>query len=199
MSPISLTHHSVYNYGMDTLKIISEFYDPESRAYHCLVHHGKVVAQKALRIARRLENRSLDLGFIEEASMLHDIGIIRTHAPRLGCFGFDPYITHGRHGREMLESAGLHRHALVCERHVGMGLTVEDIVVNRFPLPLRDMTPQSLEEQIVCFADKFFSKDAHSLEHEKPLQRVRELLLSYGGQKQRLFDEWCLLFRETGL
>ncbi len=185
--------------GVDTLKIIGEFCDSESRAYHYLVHHGKVVAQKALRIARRLRDSSLDLGFIEEASMLHDIGIIRTHAPRFGCFGFDPYITHGRHGREILESAGLHRHALVCERHVGMGLTVEDILANRFPLPLRDMTPQSMEEQIVCFADKFFSKDAHSLEHEKPLQHVRELVLSYGEQKQRLFDEWCILFAEVRL
>lgn len=189
--------YNVYNDDVDTLKIIRKFYDPESKAYHYLVHHGKVVAHKALRIARRLDNTSLDISFIEESALLHDIGIIRTYAPQIGCFGYDPYITHGSHGREMLESIGLHRHALVCERHIGMGLTVDDIVTNQFPLPLRDMIPCSREEQIVCFADKFFSKEEHSLINEKPLHRVREIIRRYGDDKLLLFDQWCSVLQET--
>lgn len=182
---------------MEAIEIISQFYDPDSKAHHFLVHHGKVVACKALSIARRLDDHSLDFSFIEEAALLHDIGIIRTYAPQLGCFGYDPYIAHGAHGREMLESIGMHRHALVCERHVGMGLTVEDIRAGALPIPVRDMTPKTMEERIICFADKFYSKIAHNLEHEKPIRQVRDIIRGYGEEKLQLFDEWCILFKEA--
>jgi len=43
-----------------------------------------------------------------------------------------------------------------------MGLTVEDIDNKGFPLPRRDMRPLSLEERIICFADKFYSKDKNN-------------------------------------
>ncbi len=62
----------------------------------------------------------------------------------------------------MLEAEGLPRHALVCERHTGAGLTVDDIISQRLPLPLRDMTPQTLEERLICYADKFYPRAATS-------------------------------------
>ena len=90
--------------------------------------------------------------------MLHDIGIFMTNAPQLGCYGDKPYICHGYLGRELLEKEGFPKHAIVCETHIGVGLTIADIEKNNFPLPRRDMTPKTLEEQIVCFADNFFRK-----------------------------------------
>ena len=59
--------------------------------------------------------------------MLHDIGIFLTHAPQIGCHGDKPYICHGYLGRELLEKEGFPRHAIVCETHVGVGLTIADI------------------------------------------------------------------------
>ncbi len=59
--------------------------------------------------------------------MLHDIGIFLTNAPHIGCYGDKPYICHGYLGREILDKEGLPGHAMVCERHVGAGLTVTDI------------------------------------------------------------------------
>jgi len=55
------------------------------------------------------------LGFIEEAALLHDIGIFNTNLPKIGCYGRHPYISHGYLGRELLENEGLAAHALVCE------------------------------------------------------------------------------------
>jgi len=71
-----------------------------------------MVAGKALAIARRARRLGPDLKFIGEAAMLHDIGILVTDQPSLGCYGDKPYICHGYAGREILEKEGLPAHAL---------------------------------------------------------------------------------------
>jgi uncharacterized protein len=84
----------------------------------------------------------------------------------------------------------------VSERHVGVGITSGDIKGNNLPLPVRDMVPVSIEEKIICVADKFFSKSEHDLLHEKPVEKVRAMIAGYGGEeKLRLFDEWMEMFR----
>jgi len=180
---------------MNPLEVIKKYYDPGSKAYFFLVHHSKLVAGKALEIAGRVAHLAPDVTFIEEAAMLHDIGIFYTNAPRLGCFGSKDYLCHGYLGRELLDKEGLPRHALVCERHVGMGITLEEIRKNGLPLPPREMMPLSLEEKIVCLADKFFSKSDDDLLHEKPPERVREMIAAYGKDKLATFDEWLVLFK----
>jgi uncharacterized protein len=184
----------------DPEKLIRRLYARSPEAMGFLLEHSSMVSRKALDVARRVEHLGPDLRFVEEAAMLHDIGIIRTNAPLFGCRGDAPYICHGVLGREMLEVEGLPRHSLVCERHVGVGLRVKDIVEKGFPLPRRDMAPESLEETIVCFADKFFSKDREPL-REKPLEKVRSQIARYGADKLAVFDSWVELFglgrRET--
>jgi uncharacterized protein len=179
---------------MNPLEIIEKYYDPGSKAYYFLVHHGRSVAAKALAIASRAAHLTPDITFIEEASMLHDIGIFYTKAPRLGCFGDKSYLCHGYLGRELLDREGLPRHALVCERHVGVGITLEEIRKNRLPLPEREMVPLTTEEKIVCLADKFFSKNDEDLFRERPIGKVREMVASYGKGKVETFDEWMKLF-----
>jgi uncharacterized protein len=160
-----------------------------------LIAHSKAVARKALEVARQVPHLEPDLRFTEEAALLHDIGMIRTHAPGLGCHGDLPYICHGVEGRLILEAEGLPAHALVCERHVGAGLTVSDIRKNKFPIPRRDMRPLSVEEKIVCFADKFFSK--LGVIKEKPLREVRITISRYGEDKLRDFDSMTALLLNT--
>jgi len=181
---------------MDPIRLIEKYYDPGSQAYFFLVEHGKAVAKKSLEIARRLSGLNPDFAFIEEAAMLHDIGIFGTNLPKIGCFGAEPYISHGCIGRQLLEVEGFPAHALVCERHVGMGITVADIEINSFPLPKREMLPVSLEEKIICFADKFYSKDRDTLSVARPIDKVREMVRNYGEDKLRRFDEWAALFGE---
>lgn len=179
---------------MNPLEIIEKYYTPGSSAHHFLLQHSRMVTEKALRIASRLSHLKPDLVFIEEASMLHDIGIFLTKEPKIGCFGDKKYICHGYLGREILEKEGLDRHALVCERHVGVGLTIKDIEKKNLPLPKRDMVPVTIEEQIICFADKFFSKYSDFLLTEKPLKRVRKGIAKFGEDKLRQFDEWVKIF-----
>jgi uncharacterized protein len=179
---------------MDIIGLLKKYYAPESPAFPLLVRHSRMVAAKALSVAGRVSQFNPDLQFIEEAAMLHDIGILFTDEPAIGCFGEKAYLCHGYLGRKILENEGLPRHALVCERHVGVGIALKDVEDNNLPLPLRDMMPISIEEQILCFADKFYSKDADFSEKEKPLETVRKGIARFGEDKLKRFDEWVKIF-----
>ena len=96
----------------------------------------------------------------------------------------------------MLDKEKLSRHALVCERHTGVGLTMADIKRQKLPLPARDMIPVSIEEKIVCFADKFFSKNPSQLAREKTVSEVKKSLSRFGEASVDKFTEWCHQFRE---
>ncbi len=179
---------------IDPLEIISSYYERGTTAYVILVEHSRAVAKKSLEIARRLSYGRPDIEFIEEAAMLHDIGIFMTYGPDIGCHGDKPYICHGYMGRELLEKEGLPRHALVCERHVGIGITVEDIDKGGLPLPRRDMLPLTIEEKIICYADKFFSKRPDAADKENLLEDVRSNIARYGRDKLKSFDRMSALF-----
>jgi uncharacterized protein len=181
---------------IDPVVIIERYYERGSTSYLVLVEHGRAVSEKSLEIAKRLGRMNPDMEFIEEAAMLHDIGIFLTDEPGIGCFGDKKYICHGYLGREILEREGLPRHALVCERHVGVGLSCVDIENQDLPIPRRDMLPLTIEEKIICFADKFFSKRPGSLHREKPLEEVRKSIARYGPDKLQRFDEMYELFNK---
>ncbi len=147
-----------------------------------------------LELSRAVPDLQPDPVFIEEAAMLHDIGILLTDELRLGCHGSDPYICHGVLGRRILEDEGLPRHALVCERHIGVGLTHQEIKRQQLPLPMRDMLPMTIEEKLVCLADKFFSKKQGSLKTEKPLEAIRREAGRYGPENLKRLEALLALF-----
>ena len=66
------------------------------------------------------------------------------------------------------------------------------IETQNLPLPHKDFLPISLEEKLICFSDKFFSKT--KLQKEKSLEKVRTSLTKYGEETLLRFDELCKLF-----
>ena len=175
--------------------IIRKHYASAPLAWQILLEHSRQVTFRAVQIARQCQKiEPLDLQFIAEAAMLHDIGMIMTNTPQLGCHGKAPYLQHGIAGGAILEAEGLPRHALVCERHIGIGLTAAEITSQQLPLPARDMLPDSLEEQIICYADLFYSKSQKKRAGEKNPTEVRKGLQRYGAEKLLVFDRWQQLF-----
>jgi uncharacterized protein len=169
--------------------IIFEYYRPGSLLAATLLDHSRRVRDKALAVAAQVPHLQPDMDFIDQAALLHDIGILWTRAPSIHCHGELPYICHGVIGRRILAQYGLDKLGLVCERHVGVGIKAADITAQGLRLPLREMVPLSLEEIIVCYADKFFSKkcgggQSHSLE------AVRADLLRFGQDKVERFMDW---------
>jgi uncharacterized protein len=180
---------------MNPIEIIARYYEPSSRAFRILKEHGELVAQRALKAARQVGHLKPDLAFIESAAMLHDMGIFLTRSPGLDCHGSEPYVRHGILGREILDALGLPRHALVCERHVGVGISAADVRSSNLPLPQRDMRPVTVEEQIICYADKFFSKYADGQSREKSVAEIVESLRPFGADKVERFIGWVELFK----
>lgn len=189
-------------------ELINKYTEGNPELRHILLEHSKDVAKMALRIIDKLKqdnsqndthssiNRQfisdIDRQFIWEAAMLHDIGIVKTDAAGIHCFGKEHYLRHGVLGAEILRKEGLPKHARVAERHTGTGLTAKSIREQKLPLPEVDLCPETLEEQLICYADKFFSKT--SLGVEKPIEKVRRSLLRFGEDGLVIFDKWYELF-----
>jgi len=172
--------------------IIENYYKPGSVAHDVLVAHSEAVARKAVRIAEGLNDPAIDLAFIYSAAMLHDIGIFYADAPVIGCFGEYPYVCHGYLGRRLLLECGMEKEACVAERHVGAGLTAGEIVGKKLPVPVRDMLPETTEEQIICVADKFFSKNPGTPGNHKELDlpTVMAKVKTYGDDSAARFESW---------
>ncbi len=178
---------------MNPLNIINKYYTEGSPLWVTLTEHSKAVRNKALDIVANHPELKADARFVSEACMLHDIGIYLTHAPDLHCYGSFSYICHGYLGRELLEKEGYPLHALVCERHTGTGLSMNDIQEQQLPIPLRDMLPLSIEEQIICFADKFYSK-SRALNKPKSIDKIIQSMRKHGEYQVIQFEKWCELF-----
>ena len=174
------------------MRVIDKYYSDNPPLRDLLILHSRLVADLTLKVAAAHPELGLDTQFIEAAAMLHDIGIFLTDAAPIHCFGKYHYICHGYLGADLLREEGLPRHALVAERHTGTGLTLKQILERDLPVPHRDMTPQSMEEKVVCFADKFFSKTNPTV--QKSVEQAEHSLAKFGQEGVLIFREWCGLF-----
>ncbi len=174
---------------IDYQSIIDHYY-PESEVpelRHILLVHSKQVADKAVHIVDAHLEWHLDRDFVYAASMLHDIGIIRCDAPSIHCHGTQPYIKHGVIGETLVQEFAVpvpvpvsvpvdyaSRIGRVCARHTGTGLP--------------GLEPETLEEQIICYADKFFSKT--KLDKEKTFEEACRSLMKFGAEGVKKFEAW---------
>lgn len=177
---------------VDFASIIQKYCGENKALYEILWTHSMAVANRALKICKLHPELELNCQFLKEASMLHDIGIVLADAPGIECYGTEPYIRHGLLGAEILRAEGLEAHARVAERHTGTGLTVDQITRQQLPLPARDFSPETLEEQVICYADKFYSKS--HLEREKTPEQVLRSLEKFGDEGVERFRRWMEMF-----
>ena len=109
-----------------------------------IVRHCQSVAMAAKIVADgiRLRGRAVDVRAVIAGALLHDVGRSKTQT-----------IRHGVEGAEILEKEGVDREVVeIVRRHVGAGISAEE--AKRLGLPDLDYIPRTIEERIVCFADK---------------------------------------------
>ena len=112
-------------------------------------------------IAEQLHARSgvrLEIDLVRAGSLLHDIGVYRLY-DEAGQLDHGNYIRHGVLGHELLLEEGFPEE--ICRfasHHTGVGLTREDVLRQRLPLPPADYVAETGEETLVMYADKFHSK-----------------------------------------
>ena len=177
---------------MDYNAIIDKYYPQENELKNILTVHSRAVADKALAICEKHPELNADRQFVEEAAMLHDLGIFKCDADGIQCFGTEPYICHGTIGGQILREEGFPRHARVCERHTGTGISLKQIEESNLPIPHKDLMPETIEEIIVCYADKFFSKT--KLDREKTVEQAMKSLEKFGQEGVEKFKKWVAMF-----
>lgn len=178
---------------IDVKGIIDMYYPEDNELKNIYNVHAERVTSLALEMAHRHPELDIDMQFVEEAAMLHDLGIFLTDAPRIYCFGTEDYLCHGYLGGKLLRTLGYERHARVCERHTGTGLTKEIIVANGWNLPVKDFVPETIEEQLICFADKFYSKTKY-LETARTFEQVEESMAKISPEAVEKVRRWAVMF-----
>lgn len=131
--------------------------------------HSINVANKAVLIANKINKAKVNKRLVEIGGLLHDIGRSVTH-------GFEHALIGGRILRERGLSEELAR---ICESHLLGGLDKED--AKKIGLPARDFLPKTLEEKIVCLADKHMTGN-----HEVSIDERFEKWFNKYGETQIL-------------
>ena len=115
------------------------------KIHHSVRRHSEKVAEKAIEIGKKIKKVEVDLDLIEIGALFHDIGRTKTH-------GFD----HAQIGGKILKQRGMSQKLVkICETHILGGLDKED--AKNVGLPEKDFIPKTIEEKIVCLADKYIA------------------------------------------
>lgn len=168
---------------MTVAEIYDLYYPADDALRQLLWRHSQDVARVALEVADSHPELSLNRSILLDGALLHDIGICRCDAPGIHCHGSESYMQHGPLGAAMLRSlpdadARTEMLARICERHTGTGLPGYE--------------PETLEEQVVCYADKFFSK-SHP-ERQRNAEQTAAMLSRFGDASVERFMEWHYRF-----
>ena len=113
-----------------------------------VINHCVAVADFALETANKLQRKGVKINteLVEAGALLHDIGRSKNQT-----------VDHALIGAQIAQSIGLSESLIkIIKRHVGAGITEEEAKWLGWPKDV--YTPQTLEEKIVCYADKLISK-----------------------------------------
>lgn len=161
--------------------------------FEIVLRHSLEVLSKSIEIVNRKKlYGETDFELIISGSILHDIGTFgflenkRNEKVEVTRNEASSYIRHGIIGAEILRREGLEGEALIAERHIGAGLTQKEIVANGWDLPHQDFLPISLEEKIICYADKFSSKNPDKVD---TLESIEKEFAGYGEESLKRFLE----------
>ncbi|MDD3263989.1 MAG: HD domain-containing protein [Candidatus Nanoarchaeia archaeon] len=171
---------------MNPYKLIEKIYKNNEIAKNILITHSNQVKNKAIEIALNYQkkfNKKINMKLIENGSILHDIGIIKINEKRFNCFGKKKYINHGYEGFKILLLRFHPKIAFISLRHTGSGISRKEIIEENLQLPKINMIPKTIEEEIICLADKFYSKS--KLDSEHTIEEILDEIKRYGEESHK--------------
>ena len=121
------------------IKLLKENSVPSQVINHCLA-----VTDFALDLAGKLEKsgQKINLDLVEAGALLHDLGRSKTNS-----------VDHSLVGAQIAQTLELPQPVIdIIKRHVGAGITEAEAQMLGWPKD--NYVPQTLEEKIVCYADK---------------------------------------------
>ncbi len=164
------------------IRILQENHCPLQVINHCLA-----VTELATQIAKKLKAKGIqiDLGLVEAGALLHDLGRSKTHG-----------VEHSLVGAQIAQTLGLPQPIIdIIKRHVGAGITDEEAAWLGWPKD--NYIPQTLEEKVVCYADKRIDHDKVT-PIEAEIQRLKsQHYLGAAERVRNLHVELVQLLGET--
>lgn len=157
----------------------------ESRCSRRVIKHCKTVTALAIKIAIACKEKGqkVNTQLVEIGALLHDIGRSETHA-----------VNHGVVGASIARELDLPDSVVaIIEHHVGGGIDIDE--ARQMGWPISSYLPQTLEEKIVCYADKLIEGNRrvpikHTIEKlSKELGRTHRSL----GRIEKLHEEFSSL------
>ncbi|MEU8346012.1 HD domain-containing protein [Spirillospora sp. NPDC048832] len=182
--------------GDEEIRALHERHAPGREAFELVWTHCVIVSEIAERIMAG-GRFGVDADLVRAGCLLHDIGVYRLY-DAAGEIDFKGYVRHGVLGYELLRDEGLPEVLRrFCSCHTGMGLTRDDIERQGLPLPAGDYVPETREERLVMYADKFHSKTNPPVFVSADTYAVH--VRRFGEGKAELFQEMRELYGEPDL
>ena len=167
----------------DEILGLHEKHAPTAEALDLVYTHCVIVCGIAEQLHSRLSaGQEIDIDLARAGALLHDVGVYRLY-DNAGNLDGGNYIRHGILGYELLQEEGLPE--AICRfasHHTGVGLTRDDVIAQRLPLPPADYLAETGEERLVMYADKFHSKKTPPVSLHRPGLRRQE---SAGSVRRR--------------
>ncbi len=130
-----------------------------------VVRHVEAVTELACELAQACKERGypVDLKLVEIGALLHDIGRSKTHT-----------VHHAVAGAQIAKSLGLPEPVIsIIKKHVGGGIAARE--AKKLGWPKGVYVPQTIEEKIVCYADKLV-EGSRRIPIEKTVERFEQEL-----------------------
>jgi uncharacterized protein len=177
---------------------LHEKHAPTAGAFDLVYTHCVIVCGIVEQLHARLGvGQEIDVDLARAGALLHDVGVYRLY-DNAGHLDRGNYIRHGILGYELLQEEGLPE--AICRfasHHTGVGLTRDDVIAQRLPLPPADYLAETGEERLVMYADKFHSKKTPPVLITAPAYAAR--VRRFGAEKVAAFQAMRATFGEPDL
>lgn len=157
-APTSLRYTTQMTITHDDIIALHKKHAPSEHVYDLVLGHCRIVRDIAVQLISK-NNLGLDRNLVKTGALLHDIGVYPLFDAAGKLHKDVHYITHGTEGERILKAEGMPEEIWrFAAHHTGVGLTKQDVVGQKLPLPIADYLAGTDEELLVMYADKFHSK-----------------------------------------
>jgi len=181
----------------DTIVALHKKYSTSDEIYNLVFTHCCIVRDIAIQLINT-NSLNVDLKLVEVGALLHDIGVYPLFDASGKLREGVQYITHGIEGERILKKENLPEYIWrFAAHHTGVGLSKQDVIDQKLPLPITDYLAVTDEELLIMYADKFHSKTTPP--YFNSYEWYRKDVAKFGEDKVAKFDAMATMFGKPNL
>lgn len=175
---------------ISTIEEVHKRYAQNDFIFKLIYEHCQIVAEIAAWCVQQ-KNLSVDDDLLRASCLLHDIGTYALFDAK-GLDGNEHnYKQHAVFGAALaLEEGFDSKIADNIRTHVLMGLTKKEIIEGNFGMPQKDYLPETIEARLLCYADRFHSKQPIFNSYDTFLERLEKGLPEQAKKLRQSAEEF---------